>query len=72
MALLTQLLLPTQQVRLLCGFAYALIVDLPEGITTVSIHAESPEQAFMAGHELFPGCRLAMVLADGQPGTELD
>ena len=51
---------------------YELIIDLPEGITTVPIHAESPEQAFMAGHDLSPGCRLAVVLADGQPGTEID
>ena len=54
------------------GLLYELIIDMPEGITTMPIHAESPEQAFMAGHELFPGCRPAVVLADGQPGAEMD
>ena len=54
------------------GLLYELIIDLPEGITTMSIHVESPEQAFMAGHDLFPGCRLAVVLADGEPGAEID
>lgn len=54
------------------GLLYELIIDLPEGITTMPIHAESPEQAYQAGHELFPGCRLALVLADGEPGAEID
>ena len=54
------------------GLLYALIVDLPDGIATVPVRAENPEEAFATGHDLFPGCRLAVVLADGQPGTELD
>ena len=40
--------------------------------STAPVRAENPEQAFATGHDLFPGCRLAVVLADGQPGTELD
>ena len=51
---------------------YALIVDLPEGITTVPVRADSPEEAFETGHDLFPECRLAVVLADGQPGAEIE
>ena len=31
--------------------------------------AASPSQA---GPDLFPGCRLALVLADGEPGAEMD
>lgn len=54
------------------GLLYALIVDLPEGITTVPIHAESTEQAYQVGHELFPNCRVSVVLANGEPGTEID
>jgi len=54
------------------GLLYELIIDLPEGITTMPIHAESPEQAYQAGHELFPGCRFTLVLADGEPGAEMD
>ena len=51
---------------------YALLVDLPDGIATVPVRAENPEEAFATGHDLFPGCHLAVVLDDGQPGTELD
>ena len=54
------------------GLLYELIVDLPEGITTMPIHAESPEQAYQAGHDLLPGCGLAVALADGEPGAEID
>ena len=51
---------------------YALLVDLPDGIATVPVRAENPEQAFATGNDLFPGCRLAVVLADGQSGAEID
>ena len=54
------------------GLLYELIIDPPEGITTMPIHAESPEQAYEADNDLFPVCRLALVLADGEPGAEID
>ena len=51
---------------------YALLVDLPDGIATVPVRAENLEEAYATGHDLFPGCRLALVLADGEPGAEID
>jgi hypothetical protein len=54
------------------GLLYDLIADTEAGIATVPIHAESQEQALVAGRELFPGCRLALVLRDGEPGNEAE
>lgn len=39
-----------------------LVIDLPEGIGTVPVYADTSEEAWQMGRELFPGCRLALVL----------
>ncbi len=46
------------------GLLFDLIVDMETGIATLPIHAESHEQALLAGRELFPGCRLALERRD--------
>jgi hypothetical protein len=51
---------------------YDLLVDLPEGITSVTLHAATKEKALEAGRDLFPGSRITVVLKQGEPGTELD
>ena len=41
--------------------AYELIVELPRGMATLSLRAENELAAYDVGHQLFPGCRLALV-----------
>lgn len=51
------------------GLLYDLLVDFSDGMATLPIHAVTPEEAFRAGKELFPGHRVVVVPKDD--GTEL-
>ena len=49
---------------------YELIVELPRGIATLPLRAENELAAYDVGHQLFPGCRLALVdMSDEQVAT---
>ena len=52
------------------GLFFDLIVDMETGVATLPIHAESQEQALLAGRELFPGCRLALERRDPKERPE--
>ena len=43
---------------------YDLIIDLPDGIGTRPVVANSGKEAFEIGRKLFPGCRLAGVIRE--------
>ncbi len=51
---------------------YDLLVDLPEGIWTAPIFAEDSKQALKLGKKLYPGCRLAGVVREGEDDHCLD
>ena len=51
------------------GLLYDLLVDFSDGMATLPIHAVTPEEAFRAGKELFPGHRVVVVPKDD--GTAL-
>lgn len=48
---------------------YELIVELPRGIATLPLRAENELAAYDVGHQLFPGCRLALVDVSDEPTT---
>ena len=54
------------------GLLYDLVVDFSDGMATLPIHAETPEQAFRAGQELFPGQRVVVVLRQSEFSTDAD
>jgi hypothetical protein len=50
---------------------YDLIVNTPEGIQVLTLYAANQQEALSAGKEQFSGLQLAVVLKQGEPGTEL-
>ncbi|MDA0727599.1 MAG: hypothetical protein O2929_08265 [Cyanobacteria bacterium] len=52
---------------------HTLIVEGPgDEMTLVPIVADNPQEVFRIGCEMLPGRRLVLVLADGEPGAEID
>ena len=50
---------------------YELIVELPRGMATLPLRAENELAAYDVGHQLFPGCRLALVdVSDEQAAAQ--
>ena len=54
------------------GLLYDLVVDFSDGMATLPIHAVTPEEAFRAGQELFPGHRVLVVPKDDGTGLAAD
>ena len=54
------------------GLLYDLVVDFSDGMATLPIHAVTPEEAFRAGQELFPGHRVLVVPKDDGTGLGAD
>jgi hypothetical protein len=50
---------------------YDLIVNTPEGVQVLTLYAANQKEALSAGKEQFPGLQLAVILKQGEPGTEL-
>jgi hypothetical protein len=50
---------------------YDLIVNTPEGIQVLTLYAANEQEALIAGKEQFSRLQLAVLLKQGDPGTEL-
>ena len=50
------------------GLLFDVIADLPEGIAVTPVFAADKAEALKAA-KLFPGCRVTVLLKEGEPGT---
>ena len=48
---------------------FDVIADLPEGIAVTPDFAADKAEALQAAKELLPGCRVTVLLKEGEPGS---